>query len=306
MSNFLFWSRDSADTAAIAKALATANVDPTRITTQGSTIEELPSAGIEVPRPSEASSSVSPRPAIKLADLRASLPTPQPSSNASSGGSIPSSAGVLRGTHVRPSSVPLGRPFASHLFAHVRRPSSTPSTGTRSRSRSRTRMPAPQPPSSWNFAGSAATATTLPTPSGSASAHAASAVATAVPASHPPAATATTNPYPVPPLFPDNSAGTSGPASQLPIQQPCSLASAACYPFADSSTGYASVAHVSPSAFASANMFVADASLTMSASHASAVSHSVQASGGSNADPAQPQTSILPPWDLGVDLLLLP
>ena len=191
MSNFLFWSRDSAETAAIAKALATANVDPARITTQGPKIEELPCSGMEIPRVATAPSSVSPLPATNLADLRATLPTPRPSSNASSGGSLPSSAGVIRIAHVRPSSVPLSRSFASHLFARLRRagarPTFAPSTGTRSRSRRRTRMPTPPARDGWKFAGTAPTA----------SAQVPSAVAAAVPASPPPAAAATFNPYPV-------------------------------------------------------------------------------------------------------------
>ena len=52
MSNFLFWSRDSADTAAIAKALAAtaaASSSSPRLATQGPVIEELPRAREENP-----------------------------------------------------------------------------------------------------------------------------------------------------------------------------------------------------------------------------------------------------------------
>ena len=93
MSNFLFWSRDSADTAAIAKALAAtaaASSSSPRLHTQGPIIQELPRARED--NPNALSSRNSEVPTLNLADLRSSLPGPRPSSSVSSGGSFPSSA----------------------------------------------------------------------------------------------------------------------------------------------------------------------------------------------------------------------
>ena len=217
MSNFLFWSRDSADTAAIAKALAaTAAASPasSRLVTQGPVIEELPGAREDNPNAMSSRGSEVPT-TINLADLRSSLPGPRPSSSVSSGGSFPSSANALRQNQIRPSSAPISRLFSA-VRRRAARPSSAPSSN-RSRSRSRTR---PVTPELLHVAGSttaAPSATVLPA---SAQTCAGSAAATAVPTA------AAANPYPINPMFPDNSAGA---ASSL--SNPCSMASASCYQF---------------------------------------------------------------------------
>ena len=207
MSNFLFWSRDSADTAAIAKALAAASNNPSRVTSQGPLIEELH------PGSHEAASVRSS--ALSLADLRAQLPTPRPTSSISSGGSFPSSASALRGPCVRPSSA---QPFARVRSVGVR-PSSAPSS-TRSRSRSRARPMTPRRSEGPSGVTNPPTATMLPSSATTSSVPTAQVAATAVPTQVP------TNPYPVNPLFPDlatAATSVSGIAS--------SVAVAGCYPF---------------------------------------------------------------------------
>ena len=207
MSNFLFWSRDSADTAAIAKALAAASNNPSRVVSQGPLIEELH------PGSNEAASVRSS--ALSLADLRAHLPTPRPTSSISSGGSFPSSASALRGPCVRPSSA---QPFAGVRSAGVR-PSSAPSS-TRSRSRSRARPMTPRRSEGPSGGATPPTATIMPSSAATSSVPTAQVAAAAVPTQVP------ANPYPVNPLFPDltpTAASVSGIASNMAV--------ASCYPF---------------------------------------------------------------------------
>ena len=219
MSNFLFWSRDSADTAAIAKALAAtaaASSSSPRLVTQGPVIEELPRAREE--NPNALPGRDSGVPAISLADLRSNLPTPRPSSSVSSGGSFPSSASALRQNQIRPSSAPISR-----LFAAVRRSAARPSSAPSSNcSRSRSRMRSVMPGSSHDVVSTAAapSAAVLPAAAVTNARSISGTAATAVPVA------ATANPYPINPMFPDNSAGA---ASSL--GSACNMASASCYPF---------------------------------------------------------------------------
>ena len=210
MSNFLFWSRDSADTAAIAKALAAASNNPSRVVSQGPLIEELH------PDSTQAASARSN--ALSLADLRAHLPTPRPTSSVSSGGSFPSSANALRGPCVRPSSA---QPFARVRRPNVR-PSSAPSS-TRSRSRSRVRPMTPRRSEGQGGQGGGATlptATVLPSAADTAPAPTAQVAAVAAPTPAP------ANPYPVNPFLPaltPTAVGCGGSA--------CDMSVAGCYPF---------------------------------------------------------------------------
>ena len=150
--------------------------------------------------------------------LRFSLPTPRPSSSVSSGGSFPSSARALHQNQIRPSSAPISR-----LFAAVRRsaprPSSAPSSN-RSRSRSRTRPVMPCSSHVVVSTAAAPSATVLPAAAETNVRSNSGIAATAVPVA------AAANPYPVNPMFPDNSAGA---ASSL--GSACNMASASCYPF---------------------------------------------------------------------------
>ena len=216
MSNFLFWSRDSADTAAIAKALAaTAAASPSspRLVTQGPVIEELPRARED--NPNALSGRGSEVPTINWADLRSSLPGPRPSSSVSSGGSFPASANALRQNQIRPSSAPISRLFSA-VRRSAARPSSAPSSN-RSRSRSRTRPVLPVLLHDVGSTAAAPSATVLPA---TAQTFVGSAAATAVPVA------AAANPYPINPMFPDNSAGAASSFSNA-----CNMASASCYPF---------------------------------------------------------------------------
>ena len=223
MSNFLFWSRDSADTAAIAKALATASNNPSRVVSQGPLIEELHPVSAEFPTASARSN------ALSLADLRAHLPTPRPTSSISSGGSFPSSASALRGPCVRPSSA---QPFARVRTTGVR-PSSAPSS-TRSRSRSRAKPMTPRRSEGQGGGATLPTATVLPSAATTTSAPTAQVAAAAAPTPAP------ANPSPVNPFFPDLTptvASSSGIA--------CNMAVASCYPFVSPGSSFTPAASAS-------------------------------------------------------------
>ena len=109
------------------------------------------------------------------------------------------------------------------LFAAVRRsaarPSSAPSSN-RSRSRSRTRPVMPCLSHDVVSTAAAPSATVLPAAAETNVRSISSIAATAVPVA------AAANPYPVDPMFPDNSAGAASSLSSA-----CNMASASCYPF---------------------------------------------------------------------------
>ena len=122
---------------------------------------------------------------------------------------------ALRQNQIRPSSAPISRLFFA-VRRRAARPSSAPSSN-RSRSRSRTRPATPGLVHDTGSAAAAPSATVLPD---TAPICVGPAAATAVPVA------AVANPYPINPMFPDNSAGAAG-----SLSIPCSTASASCYPF---------------------------------------------------------------------------